>query len=86
MNEATSYTPLPEGGWQKFSHQAALPTVHWQVAPLHQPLSPATSSVVPGASHLGRRTYLNARYNKSRGDHGRGDPSRHPLPPSIRLR
>jgi hypothetical protein len=35
---------------QKCSHQVALSAVHWQVAPLHQPLSPTTSSVVPGVS------------------------------------
>jgi hypothetical protein len=35
---------------QKCSHQVALSAVHWQIAPLHQPLSPTTSSVVPPAS------------------------------------
>jgi hypothetical protein len=63
---------------QKCSHQITLSAVNWQVAPLHQPLSPTTSSVVPGvssssviispyvvsrASLLGRRTYLSARYS-----------------------
>jgi hypothetical protein len=41
----------------KFSHQVALSAVHWQVAPLHQPLSPTTSSVVPGVSSYPRTLF-----------------------------
>jgi hypothetical protein len=42
---------------QKFSHQVTLSAVHWQVAPLHQPLSPTTSSVVPGVSSSPRTLF-----------------------------
>jgi hypothetical protein len=42
---------------QKFSYQVALSAVHWQVAPLHQPLSPTTSSVVPGVSSSPRTSF-----------------------------
>jgi hypothetical protein len=42
---------------QKFSHQVTLSAVHWQVAPLHQPLSPTTSSVVPGGSSSPRTLF-----------------------------
>jgi hypothetical protein len=42
---------------QKCSHQVTLFAVHWQVAPLHQPLSPTTSSVVPGVSSSPRTLF-----------------------------
>jgi hypothetical protein len=42
---------------QKCSHQVTLSAVHWQVAPLHQPLSPTTSSVVPGVSSSPRTLF-----------------------------
>jgi hypothetical protein len=42
---------------QKYSHQVTLSAVHWQVAPLHQPLSPTTSSVVPGVSSSPRTLF-----------------------------
>jgi hypothetical protein len=42
---------------QKGSHQVTLSAVHWQVAPLHQPLSPTTSSVVPGVSSSPRTLF-----------------------------
>jgi hypothetical protein len=42
---------------QKGSHQVTLSAVHWQVAPLHQPLPPTTSSVVPGVSSSPRTLF-----------------------------
>jgi hypothetical protein len=42
---------------QKWSHLVTLSAVHWQVAPLHQPLSPTTSSVVPGVSSSPRTLF-----------------------------
>jgi hypothetical protein len=42
---------------QKCSHQVTLSAVHWQVAPLHQPLSPTTSSDVPGVSSSPRTLF-----------------------------
>jgi hypothetical protein len=39
------------------SHQVTLSAVHWQVAPLHQPLSPTTSPVVPGVSSSPRTLF-----------------------------
>jgi hypothetical protein len=44
-------------GSQKCSHQVTLSAVHWQVAPLHQPLSPTISSVVPGVSSSPRTLF-----------------------------
>jgi hypothetical protein len=47
---------------QRCSHQVALSAVHWQVAPLHQPLSPTTSSVVPGVSSSPRTLFLERHF------------------------